>query len=54
MDRKNPVVDSKVIGNLVIQQLKKLDEVAYMRFASVYKSFDSAEKFKKELINLKK
>mgnify|MGYP005838032873 CR=1 FL=1 len=54
MDRKNPVADSKVIGNLVIQQLKKIDEVAYMRFASVYKSFDSAEKFKKELINLKK
>lgn len=53
-DRKNPTVSSKIIGNLVIEQLKKLDEVAYIRFASVYKSFDTAEKFKKELINLKK
>lgn len=53
MDRKKPVVSSKVIGNLVVEQLKKIDEVAYLRFASVYKSFDSAEKFKKELANLK-
>jgi len=52
-DRKKPIVSSQVIGNLVIGQLKKLDEVAYLRFASVYKSFDSAEKFKKEAASLK-
>ncbi len=52
-DRKKPVVSSKTIGNLVINQLKGMDEVAYLRFASVYKSFDSADKFKKELASLK-
>lgn len=32
-------VPSKMIGNLVMEQLKKLDKVAYIRFASVYRSF---------------
>jgi len=54
LDRKRPVVSSRVIGNLVISKLKNIDDVAYLRFASVYKSFDSAEKFKKELASLKK
>ncbi len=45
-------IDSKTIGNLVITYLKKLDEVAYLRFASVYKNFKSANGFIKELKNL--
>jgi transcriptional repressor NrdR len=53
-DRKKEVVSSKFIGNLVVKQLKGLDEVAYLRFASVYKSFDSVESFKKEVADLKK
>ncbi|MBU1178232.1 transcriptional regulator NrdR [Patescibacteria group bacterium] len=53
-DRKKEVVPSKLIGDLVIDHLKKIDEVAYLRFASVYKSFKNAESFKKEAANLKK
>jgi len=33
---------------LVLEKLKAIDDVAYLRFASVYKSFGSAESFKKE------
>ena len=36
-------------GKIVLKKLKELDEVAYVRFASVYKSFGSVESFKKEL-----
>lgn len=53
-DRKKEVVPSKMIGDLVVGYLKKLDEVSYLRFASVYKSFKSAESFKKEAASLKK
>jgi transcriptional repressor NrdR len=41
-------ISSKDIGKIVLNKLKEVDEVAYMRFASVYKSFKSAESFKKE------
>ncbi|MCL5093558.1 MAG: transcriptional regulator NrdR, partial [Patescibacteria group bacterium] len=37
----------------VIERLKELDEVAYMRFTSVYKSFKDAKSFAKELDKLK-
>ena len=37
---------------LVMEHLKKIDEVAYVRFASVYKEFDSAESFRDELAKL--
>jgi transcriptional repressor NrdR len=33
------------IGDMVLEELSKLDEVAYIRFASVYKDFDSADSF---------
>jgi len=42
-------IDSKEIGELVMNKLKKLDKVAYIRFASVYKDFADVEDFKKEL-----
>jgi len=32
-------IDSRVIGDLVMEQLSKLDKVAYIRFASIYRSF---------------
>jgi transcriptional repressor NrdR len=38
-------VPSKMIGNLVMEQLKKLDKVAYIRFASVYRSFEGVDDF---------
>ncbi|HRZ95440.1 MAG TPA: transcriptional regulator NrdR [Candidatus Moranbacteria bacterium] len=42
-------VATKEIGKIVLAKLRDLDEVAYVRFASVYKSFGSIESFKKEL-----
>lgn len=42
-------VTTKEVGKIVLKKLKELDEVAYVRFASVYKSFGSVESFKKEL-----
>lgn len=41
-------ITSKEIGKIVLERLKALDEVAYLRFASVYKSFGSAEAFRRE------
>jgi len=41
------------IGDLVLQRLRALDEVAYMRFASVYKAFRDASHFEKELRTLR-
>ena len=45
-------IKSKEIGKMVLDKLRELDEVAYIRFASVYKSFKSVESFKKEMENL--
>ena len=50
-------VDSKLIGELVMEKLKDLDEVAYVRFASVYRQFTDVNTFVKEvesLLNTKK
>jgi transcriptional repressor NrdR len=45
-------ISSREIGSLVMEKLKEADEVAYIRFASVYKSFASAKGFKKALETL--
>jgi len=45
---ENCEITSKEIGRIVLDKLKETDDVAYLRFASVYKSFGSAESFKKE------
>ena len=45
-------VTSKEIGKLVMKKLRKLDKVAYVRFASVYKNFEDVEKFLSELKKL--
>ena len=42
-------VSSDRIGELVMLKLKNLDEVAYVRFASVYRRFTDIQSFKKEL-----
>ncbi|HAG67310.1 MAG TPA: hypothetical protein DCL10_03375 [Acidimicrobium sp.] len=47
-------VTSNQVGHAVLEQLRLIDEVAYMRFASVYKNFDDATDFKRELALLKK
>ncbi|MBE3656635.1 transcriptional regulator NrdR [Vibrio navarrensis] len=45
-------VPSKMIGNLVMEQLKHLDKVAYIRFASVYRSFEDIREFGEEIARL--
>ena len=42
-------LSSREIGKLVMEELRASDEVAYIRFASVYKSFGSAASFRKEI-----
>jgi len=42
-------VTSVRIGELIMEKLKQIDEVAYIRFASVYKEFDSVEAFRDEI-----
>ena len=51
-----PEIPSKVVGELVMDALKELDRVAYLRFASVYKDFKETDDFRKFIdknINLK-
>jgi transcriptional repressor NrdR len=47
--RKGPQVTSQQIGVEVLQNLQKLDQVAYLRFASVYKDFQEVGDFEREL-----
>lgn len=47
-------ISSKKIGELVMERLKNLDEVAYVRYASVYRSFKDISSFMEELQNLMK
>lgn len=53
-NRMNQEVPSKLIGEMVMNKLKDLDEVAYVRFASVYRQFKDVNKFKQELERLLK
>ena len=46
-------VNSKEIGDMVLERLKKIDKVAYVRFASVYKELDSLDEFMEELKKIK-
>lgn len=47
-------IDSKDVGEIVMKNLKKLDKVAYIRYASVYQSFECLEEFSEELDKLLK
>ena len=47
-------VPTSVIGELVMDKLKELDEVAYVRFASVYREFKDVNTFMEELAKLLK
>jgi len=51
---RGPEVPTSAVGVEVLDRLRRLDEVAYLRFASVYKSFDAAADFQRELVLLKK
>lgn len=52
--RSSTRVKSSTVGDMVMTKLRKLDEVAYLRFASVYRSFDDVKEFKKELEMLRR
>ena len=45
-------ISTEELGELVLQHLFQLDKVAYIRFASVYKKFDSVDEFVKEIEKL--
>lgn len=47
-----PVIDSDLIGRTVLDELRAADEVAYLRFASVYKDFQGLSDFEAELAGL--
>jgi len=47
-------IESRKVGELVMRELKKLDKVAYIRFASVYMEFEDIQSFEKEIKDLKK
>ena len=50
--KKGSDINSGIIGELVSKELKKVDEVAYIRFASVYREFADVSDFKKEIKGL--
>lgn len=52
MQRGDTEVSSKAIGELVMNELKAIDAVAYLRFTSVCRSFESVESFARELESL--
>ena len=43
---------SELLGNFIMEQLKELDKVAYVRFASVYRSFEDVKEFGEEIARL--
>ena len=45
-------VSSSIVGELIMKQLKRLDKVAYVRFASVYRSFEDIKEFGEEIARL--
>lgn len=47
--REKTEIPTALIGEIVMKKLKKIDEIAYLRFASVYKEFKDVGEFRKEL-----
>ena len=45
-------IKSSIVGELIMKKLKKLDNVAYIRFASVYRDFQDVKDFRKEIRKL--
>lgn len=45
-------ISSEFVGNLIMDALKELDKVAYVRFASVYRSFEDIREFGEEIAKL--
>jgi len=53
-NRGSAEVSSKLIGDIVMKKLKRLDKIAYIRFASVYRDFTDLQSFQQELKQLAK
>lgn len=51
-DKNYQEIESKIIGEKVMKTLKKIDKVAYLRFVSVYHSFDNLQAFETEINKL--
>jgi transcriptional repressor NrdR len=51
-DKEEREMTTRKIGGIVMRRLRKLDQVAYVRFASVYRKFEDVEAFMDELRNL--
>ena len=49
VSRHGPEIPSRILGAEVLERLKLLDEVAYLRYASVHKGFESPEDFRREI-----
>ena len=49
-----PEVGTELVGLAVLERLRQLDPVSYVRFASVYKGFDDIEDFEREVVELQK
>ena len=52
MGKQNHEIDSSSIGGLVLDKLRELDKVAYIRFASVYRHFENLEEFVQEIYKM--
>lgn len=52
VDKNISVVKTSVIGEIVMEKLKEADEVAYIRFASVYRKFKDVKEFMSELTKI--
>lgn len=48
LNKHKKEISSREIGEVVVEKLRQIDEVAYLRFVSVFKKFGSAKKFQKE------
>lgn len=46
-------IPSRAVGDMVMDELRAMDEVAYVRYASVYRSFQDVESFQEEILRLK-
>lgn len=52
LSKKGKEVKSEIIGEMIMNKLKKLDKIAYIRFASVYREFKDIDELKKEIKEL--
>lgn len=53
LNRKSIEIKSTEIGNMVLTRLKKIDAIAYLLFAAVYKDLNTVEDFESEILQLK-